>query len=101
MASKQARRLNTTEIRVADLLGSYIGLAASNVIWIDQDAAGYGWFVDASPEDDDTPLAGGYTQTSMAAARADTFKSSFGGDPDTEGIDEFFGRIDAGLSLIR
>jgi hypothetical protein len=40
---------------IADLPDDLLGLASSstNTIWLDTDAAGYGWFVDATPEDDD------------------------------------------------
>src|SRR5262249_52408321 len=39
---------------ISDLGGSYLGLAdpGTHAIRIDDDAAGYGWFVDATPRDD-------------------------------------------------
>ena len=37
------------EFRVTDLAGSLLGLASPGVVWIDQDAAGHGWFVDPTP----------------------------------------------------
>jgi hypothetical protein len=40
------------EIVVADLGGSILGYEADGVIYLDDDAGGYGWFVDATPYDD-------------------------------------------------
>lgn len=37
------------EFAIADLPGSLLGLSAGNAIWIDQDAAGHGWFIDGTP----------------------------------------------------
>lgn len=39
-------------VQIADLGGTTLGLAAGNTIWLDDDAAGWGWFVDATPHDD-------------------------------------------------
>lgn len=44
-------RLRNVQVTVADLGGSYLGFAGGNRIWIDDDAAGYGWFVDQTPHD--------------------------------------------------
>ena len=41
------------EFIVTDLPNNLLGLAAGHVIWIDQDAAGFGWFVDSTPNADD------------------------------------------------
>jgi uncharacterized repeat protein (TIGR01451 family) len=60
--------LRTVEVRITDLPGSYLGLASENLIWLDRDAAGYGWFVDPTPAEDQefhTPAA------SSAVDRAD------------------------------
>jgi hypothetical protein len=43
-----AAELRTLEFRVADLAGNQLGLAADNVVYVDQDAAGYGWYLDES-----------------------------------------------------
>ncbi|MDA1052075.1 MAG: Ig-like domain-containing protein [Planctomycetota bacterium] len=48
----RARALNDVRVQVADLDGRLLGLASGNTIWIDRDAAGHGWFVDATPLDD-------------------------------------------------
>jgi hypothetical protein len=39
-------------IKVADLSHGILGETAGNTIWIDDNAAGYGWFVDPTPGDD-------------------------------------------------
>ena len=38
---------------VSDLDGLYLGMARAGTIWLDHNAAGRGWFVDATPRDDD------------------------------------------------
>jgi hypothetical protein len=40
------------EVKLADLSPGLLGEAASRTVWIDKDAAGYGWFVDSTPLDD-------------------------------------------------
>ena len=37
------------DIRIADLGGTTLGLASGNTIWLDDNAAGWGWFVDSTP----------------------------------------------------
>jgi len=44
--------LTKVDVQIADLSGPYLGLASPGVITIDQDAAGYGWYVDSTPADD-------------------------------------------------
>ena len=41
--------LGQVQFHVADLAGSLLGLTRQNTIWIDQNAQGYGWYIDASP----------------------------------------------------
>ena len=53
----QAARVDTSglasiDIRIADLGGTTLGLASGNTIWLDDNAAGWGWFVDGTPWDD-------------------------------------------------
>jgi hypothetical protein len=43
--------LRDLEVRIADLPGLELGYMQNGVITIDTDAAGYGWFVDLTPED--------------------------------------------------
>jgi parallel beta-helix repeat protein len=45
-------RLSDLEFVLTDLPGATLGLALGNTIWIDRDAAGWGWFVDPTPWDD-------------------------------------------------
>ncbi len=40
------------DVQIADLPANTLGLASGNVVLIDQDAAGYGWFIDPTPADD-------------------------------------------------
>jgi hypothetical protein len=49
---KSVKALEDVKFQIADLSGSTLGLAFGNTIWIDQDAAGHGWFIDSTPEND-------------------------------------------------
>jgi hypothetical protein len=40
------------DIRIADLGNATLGFASGNTIWLDDNAAGWGWFIDATPWDD-------------------------------------------------
>jgi hypothetical protein len=44
--------LSGLTVRIADLGGTTLGLASGNTIWLDDDAAGWGWFVDRTPSND-------------------------------------------------
>jgi RHS repeat-associated protein len=44
--------LSAAQFQVGDLGGAYLGVTSANVITIDRDAAGYGWFVDPTPADE-------------------------------------------------
>jgi hypothetical protein len=58
--------------QVADLPDSYLGVVAGDTIWLDDDAAGQGWFIDPTPQDDAEFTAGdGPTQSASAASTAD------------------------------
>jgi hypothetical protein len=52
-------RFGSIEIRVADLGGTTLGRAAGRTIWLDDNAAGWGWFVDRTPGSDSEFLRGG------------------------------------------
>src|SRR3972149_3591760 len=52
ISASSVDRLRQTRLVVADLPGSYLGLAQRDAIYIDSDAAGRGWFVDPTPWDD-------------------------------------------------
>ena len=43
--------LQGVQVHIVNLPGSGLGLAATDTIWIDQDAAGHGWFIDPAPVD--------------------------------------------------
>ncbi|MDO4584389.1 MAG: hypothetical protein Q4D62_09835 [Planctomycetia bacterium] len=47
-----AQVLETVTFRVADLGGNVLATQIGNVLWIDQTAAGCGWYLDATPYDD-------------------------------------------------
>jgi hypothetical protein len=44
--------MSNVSVKVVDLPGNMLGEAVGNTIYIDCDAAGYGWFVDSTPADD-------------------------------------------------
>ena len=44
--------LHGIDVRIADLGGATLGLASGPTITLDDNAAGWGWFVDATPGDD-------------------------------------------------
>jgi subtilisin-like proprotein convertase family protein len=44
--------LNDLDFEVIDLSGATLGMATTDTIYIDRDAAGFGWFVDLTPADD-------------------------------------------------
>lgn len=51
-AGNDLSALPAFDIRIADLGGTTLGLASGNTIWLDGNAAGWGWFVDPTPWDD-------------------------------------------------
>src|SRR5207245_9031697 len=44
--------LPVTDVRISILGGTTLGLASGNTIWLDDNAAGWGWFVDPTPGED-------------------------------------------------
>ncbi len=46
-------RLSSVDIRIADLPGATLGLVVGDRVYLDSDAAGYGWFLDATPGSDE------------------------------------------------
>jgi hypothetical protein len=60
--------LSALSFQIADLGGLILGSTDNGTIWIDQDAAGYGWFIDATPEDDAEYRADGGDATLAAIA---------------------------------
>ena len=59
-------KLTQAQFVISDLPGSYLGEAEGNLIYIDGNAAGYGWFVDPTPATDTEFTA----STSAAQLRA-------------------------------
>ncbi|WP_339682931.1 Calx-beta domain-containing protein [Gimesia maris] len=49
LSSEQQKSLKHIDIQVIDLGGDILGAAAGSTIYIDVDAAGYGWFIDSTP----------------------------------------------------
>src|SRR5690606_10283787 len=43
-------QLRDTEVRIDDLVGAVLGRLQGDVIVVDRDAAGYGWFIDPTPD---------------------------------------------------
>src|SRR5262249_10640893 len=44
----QLRTLSHVTVGIAQFTGPWLGMAFPGAIWIDQTAAGYGWYIDAS-----------------------------------------------------
>ncbi len=63
---EQIATMKAVKVTLADMMGVQIGGAAPGAIQIDQDGAGYGWFVDATPGDD-SEFAGGGTRLKATA----------------------------------
>ena len=53
ITDEQLARLNATSFEIADLGGNYLGLADGDRVRIDDDGNGNGWYVDATPLNDD------------------------------------------------
>lgn len=51
-AGTDTSALHGIDIRIADLGGLTLGKASGQAIWLDDNAAGWGWFVDEKPWDD-------------------------------------------------
>ncbi len=54
-----AALLSGIDLQIGDLGGTTLGLAAGHTIWLDDNAAGWGWFVDATPRSDTEYLLSG------------------------------------------
>ena len=53
MDAGMLQRLRTASVQVMDLPGRTLGLALRDTIFIDSDAAGHGWFLDATADRDE------------------------------------------------
>jgi hypothetical protein len=51
-AGADVSALRGVGVRVADLGGRTLGMAAGGAIWLDDNAAGWGWFIDPTPRND-------------------------------------------------
>src|SRR5262249_22786515 len=52
LTPQQAAILRGVDVQIADLGGATLGLVSGNTIFLDDNAAGWGWFVDPTPRDD-------------------------------------------------
>jgi Ca2+-binding RTX toxin-like protein len=52
LGSEAGDVLDGVSVEIADLPGNVLGSARDNTVQIDVDAAGFGWFVDVTPDDD-------------------------------------------------
>jgi hypothetical protein len=52
LAGVDTSALAGLDLRIADLGGATLGMASGDTIWLDDNAAGWGWFVDRTPWDD-------------------------------------------------
>jgi hypothetical protein len=48
----QVSALSHVAVGIAEFPGPWLGMAFPGAIWIDQTAAGYGWYIDPTPADD-------------------------------------------------
>jgi carboxypeptidase family protein len=46
-------KMHGTTFELSDLAGWSLGMARGNTVWLDWNAAGRGWFVDSTPDDDE------------------------------------------------
>ncbi|MCR4410891.1 MAG: DUF4394 domain-containing protein, partial [Thermoguttaceae bacterium] len=53
LPADRLRALSQVDVRLADLPGRQLGLAARDAVYLDWDAAGHGWFVDPTPGADE------------------------------------------------
>src|SRR5262249_38451327 len=68
VSDEQLQTLDSWSFQVVDLPGSQLGFTSAGTIYLDRNAAGYGWFVDATPADDSEFPA---TPSSPAYGRVD------------------------------
>jgi RHS repeat-associated protein len=69
LPAQDLSRLAGLNVQIVDLPGPCLGVALPDGILIDKDAAGYGWFVDLTPNDDDEFT---YLAANALAARSNT-----------------------------
>jgi hypothetical protein len=69
LAPAIVERMKQVQFAVADLSGQYLGAANGGTIYLDRDAAGFGWFVDPTPSEDEE--FGQRTANSTVSSRID------------------------------
>jgi DNA-binding beta-propeller fold protein YncE len=78
------------EIRITDLGGTTLGLASGRTIWLDDNAGGWGWFVDPTPGDDSefaTPGdQGEQDRMDLLSVLAHEFGHLLGHDHENDGV---------------
>lgn len=52
LADRDTDGLGAIDIQIADLGSAALGYAGGNTITLDDNAAGWGWFIDVTPADD-------------------------------------------------
>jgi hypothetical protein len=52
LSAQTLAQLDRLVIEIVDLEGPLLGQALDGTVWLDVNAAGHGWFVDSTPEDD-------------------------------------------------
>ncbi|MCP4449860.1 MAG: matrixin family metalloprotease, partial [Planctomycetes bacterium] len=64
--------LNAIEFRIVNLAGLTLGLATADTVYIDSIAAGYGWFIDPTPQlDEEYTLAADGSLVALDGSEAD------------------------------
>ena len=68
---EQLAAMRSTEFSLADMTGNYLALSQGDVVRVDSDGGGRGWFLDGTPGDDDEYHGSGTLLTADAGGPAD------------------------------
>ncbi|NBB24499.1 tandem-95 repeat protein [Porphyrobacter sp. SLTP] len=94
----QIAAMRAVKLRVADLYGGFLGQTTADGIVIDSDAAGYGWFIDATPlaNEEFSLSAGGLTALagSEAAQGIDLLTAIAHELGHVAGLDDLYGKAE-------
>jgi hypothetical protein len=74
-------KLSQVEVLISDLPGSYLGQAERDRVYIDRDAAGYGWFVDDTPGADEEFALSGEKMGTSTSPDAGFTGDTYGSEP--------------------